>query len=272
MTYQSAQALRTALENRLLAQSTETGASLDRLRRRVMFERIIARIQAAEPGQWVLKGGMALEVRLRDDARPTKDVDLGLRDDVNSAPDLHERLIDILTIDLDHDYFIFTVGPPERLDDSGGFPTWGAKVGAQLADKPFGRVQLDVSPRTHELHATDRLAIPNSLAFAGIPAVEVEAVDIHRHAAEKFHGMLRDFGNARTPESATSSTSPSCSNTVCSYPSERQPQSEPYGSNATTPNHRTTSRRCQSRGRTATSDLQPVRLLTSRPTPQPSPT
>jgi hypothetical protein len=57
MTYHSAQALRTALENRLLAQSTETGVSLDRLRRRVMFERIIARIQAAEPGQWVLKGG-----------------------------------------------------------------------------------------------------------------------------------------------------------------------------------------------------------------------
>jgi hypothetical protein len=200
MTYQPAQALRTALENRLLAQSAETGASLDRLRRRLMFERIIARIQAAEPGQWVLKGGMALEVRLRDDARLTKDVDLGLRDDVNSAPDLHERLIEILAIDLDHDYFIFTVGPPERLrDDSGGFPTWRAKVGAQLADKPFGRVQLDVSPRTHELHATDRLVIPSSLAFACVPAVEVEAIDIHRHAAEKFHGMLRDFGERETP-------------------------------------------------------------------------
>ena len=192
MTYQSAPALRTALEHRLLERSTETGASLDRLRRRVMFERIIARMQAAEPGQWVLKGGMALEVRLRDDARLTKDVDLGLRDDVNSAPDLHERLIDILTVDLDHDYFIFTASSPERLrDDSGGVPTWRAKVNAQLADKPFGRIQLDVSPRTHELHATDRLAIPSSLAFAGIPTVEVEAVDIHRHAAEKFHGMLR---------------------------------------------------------------------------------
>lgn len=195
MTYQSAQALRTALEHWLLAQSTETGISLDRLRRRVMFERIIARIQTVEPGHWVLKGGMALEVRLRDDARLTKDVDLGLRDDINSASDLHERLIDILAADLDHDYFIFTVSPPERLrDDGGGFPTWRAKVGAQLADKPFGRIQLDVSPRTHELHATDKLAIPNSLAFAGIPAVEVEAVDIHRHAAEKFHGMLHDFG------------------------------------------------------------------------------
>ncbi|WP_199730309.1 nucleotidyl transferase AbiEii/AbiGii toxin family protein [Amycolatopsis panacis] len=32
------------------------------------------------------------------------------------------------------------------------------------------------------------------MAFADIPAVEVEAVDIHRHAAEKFHGILRDFG------------------------------------------------------------------------------
>jgi len=36
--------------------------------------------------------------------------------------------------------------------------------------------------------------MPSSLAFAGIPTVEIEAVDIHRHAAEKFHGMLRDFG------------------------------------------------------------------------------
>ncbi len=197
MTYQSAPALRIALERRLLARSAETGVSLDRLRRRVMFERVIARVQAAEPGQWVLKGGMALEVRLRDDARLTKDVDLGLRDDVNSAPDLHEQLIDILAVDLDHDHdhFIFTASQPERLrDDSGRVPTWRAKVSAQLADKPFGGIQLDVSPRIHELHATDRLAIPNSLAFAGIPAVEVEAVDIHRHAAEKFHGMLRDFG------------------------------------------------------------------------------
>lgn len=128
MTYRSATAFRIALERRLLTRSTETGISLDRLRRRVMFERIIARTQAAEPGLWVLKGGMALEVRLRDDARLTKDVDLGLRDDVDSAPDLHERLIDILAVDLDHDYFVFTASPPERLgDDRGGVPTWRVK-------------------------------------------------------------------------------------------------------------------------------------------------
>jgi hypothetical protein len=62
-----------ALERRLQTQSDETGIGLDRLRRRVLLERIIARLVAAEPGHWVLKGGMALEVRLRDAARLTSE-------------------------------------------------------------------------------------------------------------------------------------------------------------------------------------------------------
>lgn len=78
MTYATPQALRAALEQRLLMKSTATGVSLDRLRRRVVFERIVARLQVAEPGVWVLKGGMALEVRLGDAARLSKDIDVGL--------------------------------------------------------------------------------------------------------------------------------------------------------------------------------------------------
>lgn len=72
MTYRTPQALRMALEQRLLSRSNESGVGLDRLRRRVLFERIVARLESAEPGRWVLKGGMALEVRLQDDARLTK--------------------------------------------------------------------------------------------------------------------------------------------------------------------------------------------------------
>jgi len=72
VTYETAQALRMALEQRLLSRSGDTKVGLDRLRRRVLFERIVSRLQTAEPGNWVLKGGMALEVRLRDDARLTK--------------------------------------------------------------------------------------------------------------------------------------------------------------------------------------------------------
>lgn len=196
MTYASPRALRIALEHRLLNTSRDTGIALDRLRRRVLFERIVARLQTAEPGVWVLKGGMALEVRLKDAARLTKDIDVGLRDVVADADDLHERLIDGLSNDPFEDGFVLAVGEPTALrEDGGGHLTWRVSVSASLAGKPFGRIKLDVSPRAHELQATDRVALPNSLDFAGIPATEVEIIDVHRHAAEKFHAMTLDFGD-----------------------------------------------------------------------------
>src|SRR5687767_13419843 len=141
-----------ALEQRLFNQSTESGISLDRLRRRVIFERIVARLQAADPGQWVLKGGMALEVRLRDDARLTKDIDLGLRAEVRGREDLQERLVDALAVDPFNDMFVLSPGAVTQLmGDGAGHVTWRSTVAASLALKPFGGVQLDVSPRAHEL-------------------------------------------------------------------------------------------------------------------------
>jgi predicted nucleotidyltransferase component of viral defense system len=194
--YQTAPALRMALEQRLLIRSEETGVSLDRLRRRALFERVVARLLAAEPGRWVIKGGMALEVRLKDRARLTKDLDLGLRDEVADGEELHERLVKLLATDPDNDRFVLTAEPVQRLlEDGAGHVTWRAKVSAQLAGRPFGRLQLDVSPRSHELTATEQVVLPNSLAFAGVGPREVEIIDVHRHGAEKLHGMLRTVGD-----------------------------------------------------------------------------
>jgi len=185
-----------AVEQRLLTRSRKTGVSLDRLRRRVLFERVVARLQAAEPDLWVLKGGMALEVRLDDRARLTKDLDLGLRDDVHDGEELHERLVRLLATDPDDDRFVLTAEPVRRLlEDGAGHVTWRTRVSGQLAGRSFGRLQLDVSPRSHELTATERVALPSSLAFAGIGAREVEIIDVHRHGAEKLHGMLRVVGD-----------------------------------------------------------------------------
>jgi len=196
VTYETPQALRAALEHRLQNRSLDTGIGLDRLRRRVLFERIVARLQSAEPGRWVLKGGMALEVRLRDAARLTKDIDLGLRDDVAGAAALHERLVEALARDLDGDGFELVPSLPIMLcADGGGHPTWRAKVAGSLAGRQFGGIHLDISPRAHELRATDHLSLPNSLDFAGVPATVVEVVDVHRHAAEKYHAMVRDYGD-----------------------------------------------------------------------------
>lgn len=194
--YRDPQAFRMALEDRLLLRSREAGIDLERLRRRVIFERIVSRLHVADPGQWVLKGGMALEVRLRDEARVTKDVDFGLRADGISEEQLRERLIDAVGGARAEDWFALAVGPAKQLaEDQGGQPTWRMKIRAELAGKPFGSMQLDVSPRTRELDATEFLPLPNTLSFAGITTPSVEVIDVHRHAAEKFHAMCRDFGD-----------------------------------------------------------------------------
>lgn len=193
MTYGSPQALRMALERRLNDQSRTTGVSLDRLRRRVVFQRVFARLNNAQPGVWVLKGGMAMEVRLGDRARLTKDVDLGLREAIETAGDLTEKLVAAMARDPFGDQFELIAEPfTELMADDAGYLTWRSRVTATLAGKYFGRVQLDVSPRAHELRATDRIVLPNTLAFAGILAPEVEVIDVHRHAAEKYHAMARD--------------------------------------------------------------------------------
>ena len=196
MTYDTPQALRTALEARILNESAASGLSPDRLRRRVVFQRIVTRLQRAEPGRWVLKGGMAMEVRLHDAARLTKDLDLGLRETNVDPADLRDRLIEALARDDDGDGFAFAVGVPSRMmQDGGGHPTWRVAVDVQLAGRRFGSIKLDISPRAHELDATDTVAVPNALEFAGFATVAIEIVDVHRHAAEKLHAMLRQFGD-----------------------------------------------------------------------------
>ena len=85
MTYETAQAFRMALEQRLLNPSKETGQSRSPPTPGPLRARSSLASRLPSPGRWVLKGGMALEVRLRDDARLTKDIDLGLRDDVTGA-------------------------------------------------------------------------------------------------------------------------------------------------------------------------------------------
>jgi hypothetical protein len=76
MTYLSSTAFRRALEDRLQTQSTHGAVALNRLRKMVAFDRFLARLLAAQSDTWMLKGGLALQLRLGDRARTTKDMDI----------------------------------------------------------------------------------------------------------------------------------------------------------------------------------------------------
>ena len=56
----------------------------------------MARLEVADPGAWVVKGGMALEWRLGKRARGTRDLDLVLRGHAVPGAELRDRLIDLL--------------------------------------------------------------------------------------------------------------------------------------------------------------------------------
>ena len=79
--YATAAGFRRALEDRLQDIARKEGIDLQRLRRQVAFDRLLARLfQAAQARAlpWVLKGGYAMELRIKT-ARTTKDIDLTMR-------------------------------------------------------------------------------------------------------------------------------------------------------------------------------------------------
>jgi len=62
-TYATAGAFRRALEERLKSMSQTEQIDINRLRRQVSFDRLLARLFQEDPAPWVLKGGYALEAQ-----------------------------------------------------------------------------------------------------------------------------------------------------------------------------------------------------------------
>ena len=186
---------RQALEQRINTRAAETGVEVNRLRRRVVFECLLGRFETVAPGEWVLKGGMALEVRLSERARATRDLDLAIRDGSAALP-LRDRLVEVLVVDPRGDRFEFQIQGVEALTpDEAGRPGQRFALLAKLAGREFARVRLDVVERTEEMAATERIRLPGLLAFAGLPGVEIEVVDRAQHFAEKLHALTRAYAD-----------------------------------------------------------------------------
>ncbi|MCA1707361.1 MAG: nucleotidyl transferase AbiEii/AbiGii toxin family protein [Actinobacteria bacterium] len=178
------------------ATADTTGGDLGRLRRRVVFDRLAVRLSVDAETQWILKGGAALEFRLRGRARATKDLDLAVTGSATDGRTVRELLIDALTNDPDGDWFSFRVTEPLAMAvDTAGRGAWRFSVEAWLAGKPFAGVRLDVAARGEELAITEQLDLPGTLMFADIPARSIEAVERRQHFAEKLHALTRDYGD-----------------------------------------------------------------------------
>lgn len=192
MKYSAAADFRQALEERLKARAHGDGARIARDRKRVAFDRFLARLAAVAPDSWILKGGFALDLRLADLARSTKDIDVDWRE---NDDELLDALIEAATFDAD-DFFIFRVErtnmSPDRLGGAHRF-----RVTAELAGRPFEAFLLDVGNYDDSVRETDTLTTPGLLAFAGIDPVRVPAIPLTQQIAEKLHAYTRIYDGGK---------------------------------------------------------------------------
>lgn len=190
MRYETANAFRTALEQRLKNEAEATGVALLRLRKRVAFERFLARLTTSESGGWVLKGAFALELRLGLRARTTKDIDLGRADDEEAAT---EHLEAATHVDLG-DFFDFEVRRTPALDAATGFHAVRYTVRADLDGRRFEQFPVDVAFSETTPIQAEPLFGANSLEFAAVAALQLPVISLEQHVSEKLHAYTGAFG------------------------------------------------------------------------------
>jgi hypothetical protein len=192
MRYATPAAFRAALEARLRAQATGGHASLVRLRKHVVFDRLLARLLVVAPGRWIVKGGLALDYRYGDKARTTVDLDLSMWEGIDRAA---RDMVAVQRTDLG-DMFTFSIRAASELRITKGSAV-RHRILASLDDRKFEEVVVDVGLREDPFLDPDLLRGPVLLEFAGIPAIEVPAISLNHHVAEKLHAYVREFHDGR---------------------------------------------------------------------------
>ena len=187
--YATPAGFKAALEQRLRSRAAGDGLELQRLRQLVVFERFVARVFAEFSDAAVLKGGLALELRL-ERARTTKDIDLRL---MGPPDDVLARLQAAGRVGLG-DPFAFIVLPDPRhptIEGEGeGLVYEGLRFRAEgrLADKVYGRpFGVDIAFAEPLGAAPDVVVGDSWLAFAGVEAPKVRIYPLETHIAEKLH-------------------------------------------------------------------------------------
>jgi hypothetical protein len=183
-----------ALEHRLLAHSQATRLDLARLRKRVTFERLLARLLVAAPDRWMLKGGLALDFRLGSRARSTVDMDLGRHDDETATRADFDAAQET---DLG-DYFEFDIVRTALLDEADVAGAIRYRVRASLAGRRFEDFVVDVG-FSETIEERDEIDGPDLLTFADLPQIRVPTLPLSLHIAEKVHAYTRRYGEERRP-------------------------------------------------------------------------
>ena len=204
--YITAAAFRRALEERLKNRSQAEQIDINRLRRQVSFDRLLARLFRDDTAPWALKGGYALELRFKS-ARSTIDIDLTVQRVVEATEDgdavrvIREMLQNAADVSLD-DWFEYTIGPPVM--DLTAAPYGGARysVETRMDGRIFARFHLDAGVGDVVMQPLETVDCRDWLGFAGIEKPRVRLISREQQFAEKIHAytLPRSSPNSRVKD------------------------------------------------------------------------
>lgn len=162
-----------------------------RLRRELAYRRLLARLAAAQPGGWFLKGGLALQFRL-DPSRSTLDIDIGLLDELETA-EAEAALRKAVALDLG-DRFAFEVGQPRQSSDDHALTV---PITAYIGAQRFEQFRVDLAPPRGDT-PTETAAF--TFVALGIPELDahpsIPVIALSQQIAEKVCALFERRGDA----------------------------------------------------------------------------
>lgn len=201
--FTSAAAFKSSLEARLRTRAADTGIPFQTVQLKFVMERLLARLFQDPAPPWLLKGGFAMDLRYRPQARTTKDIDLSVS---LQAPSSRNQIRELIQAAADRDlgdHLTFRVGRMKNEltnapQGGGRFPCEAVMLG-----KVYARFNLDVGIGDAVIGTPDQLIGDDILDFAGIRPAHAWAIPRAQQFAEKVHAFTfpwNDRLNTRTKD------------------------------------------------------------------------
>ena len=168
------------------AYARELGVAESRVRAWVAYMVMAGALERAtgpDGPRFIVKGGVALELRLRDRARATKDIDIVLCD---SAADLAEALEQALIGEAHQGFSFRRKGEPLLLDNG----AVNVEFAVTYRGQPWTSTSVDIAraePSEADVEWVDAIALTEAFGVTG-PA-QLPCLPLRFHFAQKLHGM-----------------------------------------------------------------------------------
>ncbi len=165
----------------------------------IVFRRLLVRLHAVDPGRWVVKGGVALLLRL-DPNRASRDIDMTYLDVAGE----HALALQALRRALDtavepDDFFSFHLREAPPPTELGEDDTYQVTVDVHIGGQPYRVIGVDLA---RPAPAVPSETLTSFGELTGVAAVDqlppVQVLDLALQIAEKTCAMFERHGPGRT--------------------------------------------------------------------------